>query len=88
MFRLQFVALDPLAAGLGVDPVQGQPVSAGDQTVSLVQVAAQFISVAGFARIVARRRNATAQFALWVIETCHIVTLPTVQADSDLCQPL
>ena len=64
MLGLELVALDLLAAGLGIDGVQVQPVRAGDQAVGLVQVAAQLVGVARLAGIVAGGGDAAAQLGV------------------------
>ena len=84
MLGQEFIARNRLAAGLGVDGVQIETMSAGNQAIDHVQVAAQFAGVAGFAGIVARGGDAAAQLALGVVKATHVIPLPAVQGDGDL----
>ncbi len=77
----ELVALDLLAARLGVDRVQVQAVRAGDERVGLVEVRAQLVGVARLARIVARGRDPAGELAAGVLEAADVVALPAVQAD-------
>ena len=52
--RLERVALDLLAAGLGVAGVEVEPVGAGNQGEGLVQVGPELVGRAGLAGVVAR----------------------------------
>ena len=87
MLGPKLVALDLLAAGLGVAGVEVQAVRAGDQREGLVEVGAQFVGRAGLAGIVARDRQAAADRLAGVLEAADVVALPAVERDGDARQP-
>ncbi len=80
--RLDGVALD-FGIGFEINGVQIQAVRAGQQAVNHVQVAAQFIGVAGFAGVVASGGNAAGQFAAGVLKAAYVIALPAVQGKGD-----
>ena len=77
----QFVAIDPLAARLGVAGVQIEAVLSGDEREGLDRVAAQFVGGAGLAGVVARDGQTAAQFLAGLLEPAHVVALPAVQGN-------
>jgi hypothetical protein len=58
--------------------VQVQPVPAGDQAVSLVQVGAQLVGGSGLARVIAGGGDAAAERLAAVFKSSHIVALPAL----------
>ena len=81
--KQQGVPLDRHTAGFGIDRVQVQAMAARDQAVCHVQVAAQLVGGARFARIVARGGDTPAQLGVGGLETAHVIALPAVQAERD-----
>ena len=79
MLGAKFVAIDPLAARLGVAGVQVEAVLAGNEREGLVRVAAEFVGRAGLAGIVARDGQSAAQFLAGIFESAHVVALPAMQ---------
>ena len=88
MLRLDLVAIDAAAAELAVEGVQVEAVLAGDQREGLVQVGAKFLGRAGLAGIVARDREAAAEFFARVLEAADVVALPAVERDRNRGEPL
>ncbi len=82
MTRFYGVALD-WGVGFEVDGVQVEAVCAGQQAVDHVQVAAQFVGVAGFAGVVAGGGDAAGERAAGVLEAAHVIALPAVQGEGD-----
>jgi len=85
---LDLVALDVLAPRFGVAGVEVEPMRAGDHCQGVVQVGAQLVGRARLARVIARHRQPAANLFAGVLETADIVTLPAVQRDWNLGQPL
>ena len=77
--RLEGVALDLLSPGLGIAGMEVEPVSAGNQSQSLVHVGSELVGRTGPARIVAGNRQAPAQLGAGVLEAADIIALPAVQ---------
>ena len=55
MLGTQLIPIDLFFARLSIHGVQVQPVNAGDQAVSLVQVTAQLIGISRLSRVIASR---------------------------------
>ena len=81
-----FIAGHAPAACFGVDGVQRQPVPAGNERISLVQVPAQFLRRARLARIISGHRQPAAQRLPRVLVAAHVIALPAVQGKGDLAQ--
>ena len=76
----QSVAINGLAAGLGIEGVEIEPLSAGEQFQHLVEIGAHLVTVAGPAGIAAGGHDAAAGDAfLGSLEAAHIVGLPAVE---------
>jgi hypothetical protein len=88
VFRLQVVALHPLAAGFGVDGVQVEAVRAGDQAVGGVEIAGAVRRRCAPCRGSCQWPGRRPAQAAGVLETADVVALPAVQADGDARQPL
>ena len=77
-----------LAADLGVDRVQVEPMRAGDQRERLFEIGAQLVRRARLAGIVAGDRQAAAELFARVLEAADVVALPAVERDRNRRQPL
>ena len=77
----QLVAVDALAAGLGVHGVQVEAMRAGEQLVDLVEVGAQLVGRARLAGVVSGGRDAARERLARVLEAADVVALPAVQAE-------
>lgn len=86
MLRTEFVAIDPLAAGLGVAGMQVQAMLPGNEREHLLDIAAKFIGRAGLAGIVAGDGQAAAEFLSHVLKAANVVPLPTVQRNGNIRQ--
>ena len=88
MTRFERVALDALPSGLGIDGVKVEPMTAGDQGKSLLQIRTQLVGRSRFARIIARDGQPPAQGQTRVLEASNIIPLPAVERHGDRCQRL
>ena len=60
--------------------------AAGDDGERLFKITAQLLRGAGFARVIARHRQAAAEFLAGVLKATHVVPMPTVDGNGDARQ--
>ena len=78
---LEGVALDLSAASLGITGVEVEPMRAGQERQSFVEIGAKLVGGAGLAGIMARDGQSASQFLARVLEPSDVVALPAVQRD-------
>ena len=81
MGRFDFIAIHFFAAELAVERVQVEAVFAGDEGKRLVEIRAEFFRCPGFAGVVARHRDATAETFAGVFKATHVIALPAMKRD-------
>ena len=79
MFKGDFVAVDFLSAELTVEGVKIQPMFAGNERESFIQVGAKFVRSACFTGIVAGGDETAAERGVRVFKTADVIALPAVQ---------
>ena len=83
MLGPELVALDPLAARLGVAGVEVEPMRAGDQRQGLVEVGPQLVGVRALPRIVAGDARPPPIGLAGALEAADVVALPAMERNSD-----
>ena len=81
------IALDLLAARLGITGVKVQPMRAGQKRQRLVQVGSELVGRAGLAGIVTGDRQAAPNLLARVLEPTDVIALPAMERDRDRRQP-
>ena len=87
MFRLDLVALDRFAVGLRINRMQIQPLFSGEEREDFFDISAQFIGIAGAARIVAGHGDAAVK-RVAVLKPGDVIALPAVETHRNLVETL
>lgn len=87
MLRFDLVPIN-LGVRLQIDRVEVQPMIAGNQGKRLLEVGPEFVRRSRFSRIVSRDGKPTPELSIGILESPHIISLPTVDGDRDVLQPL
>jgi hypothetical protein len=77
----QGVTIDLLAVHFSVGGVQIEAVAAGHKRNGLLEIRAQFIGSARFARVIAGHGQARAQLLPGILESTHVIPLPAMDGD-------
>jgi hypothetical protein len=81
MLGRDFVTIHFSVAELAIGSVQIEAVLAGDYREHLLEIRAEFLRSAGFARIIAGDGETATQFAFTSFESPNIVPLPAVEGN-------